>query len=83
MVLNPTVPLRNFFETLQKLDPGTPPSDPNPKAKVMKKYSIVCSRKNNQTPKNWNFYHLIQEFKAKAMTMKQGGSVQSRTTLRP
>ena len=38
-MLNPTVRLRNFFETLQKLDPegGTPPSVPNPKAKVMKK----------------------------------------------
>ena len=24
MVLNPTVPLRNFFETLQKLDPLGP-----------------------------------------------------------
>ena len=35
-MLNPTVPLRNFFETLQKLDPeggGYPPLGP----KVMKK----------------------------------------------
>ena len=40
MVLNPTVPLRNVFDTLQKLDPEggyPPPSYPNLKAKVMKK----------------------------------------------
>ena len=37
MVLNPTVTLRNVFDTLQKIDPTPPPSDPNPKAKVMKK----------------------------------------------
>ena len=40
MMLNPTVPLRNFFDTLQKIDPEgayPPPSDPNPKAKVMEK----------------------------------------------
>ena len=38
MVLNPTVTLRNVFDTLQKKStPGVPPSDPNPKAKVMGK----------------------------------------------
>ena len=59
MMLNPTVPLRKFFETLQKLDP---PSDPNPKAKVMKKKwgprgsknrkSVVQRLKNGQEMRN-------------------------------
>ena len=65
MMLNPTVTLRNFFETLQKLDPEggvPPPSDPNPKAKVMKKKwgprglknrkSVVQGLKNGQKMRN-------------------------------
>ena len=48
MLLNPTVPLRNFFETLQKLDPEGSPPDPNPQAKVMKKKLGLRGSKNRK-----------------------------------
>ena len=39
MMLNPTVTLRNFFETLQKLDPegGVPPLGPKPEGQSYEK----------------------------------------------
>ena len=45
MVLNPTVPLRNVFDTLQKLDP----SDQNPEAKIMKKKLGPRGSKNRKS----------------------------------
>ena len=65
MMLNPTVPLRNFFETLQKLDPEggvPPPLGPKPEGQSYEKKvgpeglknrkSVVQRLKNGQEMRN-------------------------------